>query len=143
MSLCDKCPTQKQVACLMCAKCGVTVACENYGEMLLLRDNMTESTSDVITDGLKHDGGKPRLSLVPPILIKAVGTVMTHGADKYGVGKWKNVEPERYRNAMMRHLCEYLENPHGNDKDSGLPHLWHLACNVAFLLELDKEERND
>ena len=78
------------------------------------------------------------LALVPPILIKAVGTVMTHGANKYGVGKWKNVEPDRYRNAMMRHLCEYLENPHGNDKDSGLPHLWHLACNVAFLLELEK-----
>lgn len=100
-------------------------------------------TSDVVTDGLKHDGGKPMLALVPPILIKAVGTVMTYGADKYGVGKWKNVDPDRYRNAMMRHLCEYLENPHGNDKDSGLPHLWHLACNVAFLLELEKEERND
>jgi hypothetical protein len=98
---------------------------------------------DKFVDGLKHDGGKPMLALVPPILIKAVGTVMTHGASKYGVGKWKNVDPDRYRNAMMRHLCEYLENPHGNDKDSGLPHLWHLACNVAFLLELEKEERND
>lgn len=27
----------------------------------------------------------------------------------------------------------------GKDEDSGLPHLWHIACNVAFLLELDKE----
>lgn len=116
---------------------------EFTGECKNNLDIMQKQTFDVVTDGLKHDGGKPMLALVPPILIKAVGTVMTHGASKYGVGKWKNVEPDRYRNAMMRHLCEYLENPHGNDKDSGLPHLWHLACNVAFLLELEKEERND
>ena len=35
---------------------------------------------DIITDGLKHDGGKPRLDLVPPEIIEAVGTVMTFGA---------------------------------------------------------------
>lgn len=27
---------------------------------------------DVVTDGLKHDGGKPRLDLVPPEMIVAV-----------------------------------------------------------------------
>jgi hypothetical protein len=40
----------------------------------------------------------------------------------------------------MRHICKWLKNPHGIDEDSGLPHLWHIACNVAFLLELDKPE---
>ena len=98
---------------------------------------------DVVTDGYKHDGGKPRLSLVPPILIRAVGTVMTHGAEKYGEGNWKNVEPERYRDALARHYCEYMEDPYGVDKQSGLPHLYHLACNVAFLLELEKEMKNE
>ena len=39
---------------------------------------------DIITDGLKHDGGKMRLDLVPPEMIEAVGAVMTHGAEKYG-----------------------------------------------------------
>ena len=38
----------------------------------------------------------------------------------------------------MRHICKWLKDPHGVDEDSGLPHLWHIACNVAFLLELDK-----
>lgn len=28
---------------------------------------------DIITDGLKHDGEKPRLDLVPPEIIEAVG----------------------------------------------------------------------
>lgn len=96
--------------------------------------------ADVITDGLKHDGGKLRLDLVPPELIEAVGAVMTHGAEKYGEGSYRNVEPKRYRAALMRHICKWLKNPYGKDEDSGLPHLWHIACNVAFLIELDKED---
>ena len=94
---------------------------------------------DIKIDGLKHDGGKLRLDLVPPELIEAVGAVMTHGAEKYGIDSYKRVEPTRYRAALMRHICKWLKNPHGTDEDSGLPHLWHIACNVAFLLELDKE----
>lgn len=96
------------------------------------------SSFDQITDGLKHDGGKYRLDLVPPEIIEAVGAVMTHGAEKYGEGSYRNVEPKRYRAALMRHICKWLKDPHGTDEDSGLPHLWHVACNVAFLLELDK-----
>jgi hypothetical protein len=49
--------------------------------------------ADKFVDGLKHDGGKPRLSLVPPILIKAVGTVMTHGAEKYGEASLEMLSP--------------------------------------------------
>ena len=94
---------------------------------------------DVVTDGLKHDGGKPMLALVPSAIIRAVGEVMTHGAEKYGKNSWRGVDPERYKHALMRHICEWLDDPYGKDKDSGLPHLWHIACNVAFLLELDKE----
>lgn len=92
--------------------------------------------ADVITDGLKHDGGKARLDLVPAEIIEAVGAVMTHGAEKYGEGSYRNVEPKRYRAALMRHIAKWLKI----DDDSGLPHLWHIACNVAFLLELDKYE---
>ena len=94
---------------------------------------------DKVTDGLKHDGGKPRLDLVPPEIIEAVGAVMTHGAEKYGEGSYRNVEPKRYRAALMRHICQWLRDPHGIDEDSGLPHLYHIACNVAFLLEIDNK----
>ena len=97
---------------------------------------------DKITDGLKHDGGKPRLDLVQPEIIEAVGIVMTHGAEKYGEGNYRKVEPKRYRSALMRHICKWLKDPHGIDEESGLPHLYHIACNVAFLLELDKEDYN-
>ena len=93
--------------------------------------------SDVITDGLKHDGGKPRLSLVPAEAIEAIGIVMTHGAEKYGEASYRQVAPERYRDALMRHICKWLKDPHGVDEDSGLPHLWHIITNAAFLCELD------
>lgn len=92
---------------------------------------------DKITDGLKHDGGKLRLSLVPAEAIEAIGAVMTHGAEKYGKDSYKQVEPERYRDALMRHVCKWLKDPHGKDEDSGMPHLWHIITNAAFLCELD------
>ncbi len=44
---------------------------------------------DKVTDGLKHDGGKARLDLVPPEIIEAVGKVMTFGAKKYGEASYK------------------------------------------------------
>jgi hypothetical protein len=28
----------------------------------------------------------------------------------------------------------------GVDEESGLPHLWHLACNIAFLIEMEDED---
>ena len=86
----------------------------------------------------KFDEDKPRLDLVPPAIIEAVGVVRTYGAKKYkGADGWLKVEPSRYRAALMRHLCEYLRNPKSTDAESGLPHLWHIACNVAFLCEME------
>ena len=92
-------------------------------------------------DNYKFDSNKPRLDLVPPEIIEAVGTVRTYGVQKYGEEySYRKVEPKRYRAALMRHICAWLKNPHGVDEESGLPHLWHVACNVAFLLELDVPE---
>ena len=91
----------------------------------------------------KADAGKPRLALVPPAIIEAVGAVRTFGTQKYGDAEnWRQVEPARYRDALMRHLCAYLRNPAGVDVESGLPHLAHAACNVAFLLELERRDGN-
>ncbi len=88
-------------------------------------------------DEMKYDGGKPRLALVPSAAIKAIGEIMTYGADKYEENGWKRVEPWRYRDALMRHLVEYLDDPHSTDGESGFPHLWHMITNAAFLCELE------
>lgn len=99
------------------------------------------------TQEAKADAGKPRLSLVPPAIIEAVGRVRTYGTEKYGdPDNWRKVEPERYRDALMRHTCAWLRNPDGIDEESGLQHLEHMACNIAFLLEMKSgvlnEEKN-
>ena len=85
----------------------------------------------------KADTGKLRLSLVPPSLIRAVAAVREYGCAKYhDPENWRQVEPQRYRDAAYRHWLAYLEDPQGVDEESGKPHLWHLACNIAFLIEL-------
>ena len=87
----------------------------------------------------KADAGKLQLTLVPRQIIRDIAKVRMYGNQKYGDPEnWKQVEPERYRDAMMRHLLSYLDNPESVDEESGLKHLWHLACNVAFLCELEK-----
>ena len=89
----------------------------------------------------KADAGKPRLSLVSPYLIEAVGIVRTYGTEKYGDSEnWREVEPERYKDALMRHWVEYLKNPESRDTESGLLHIDHVACNVNFLVEVAHEE---
>lgn len=89
----------------------------------------------------KHDDGKPRLDLVPPAVIEAIGYVRTYGVKKYGDSEnWKKVEPYRYKAALMRHICKYLRDEDAVDNESGLPHLWHIACNIAFLCELERED---
>ena len=89
----------------------------------------------------KHDEGKLDLTLVPRQIIWDIAAVREYGNKKYGdPDNWKTVEITRYRAAAFRHLLAYLEDPHGVDDESGLLHLSHLACNIAFLCELERDE---
>lgn len=86
----------------------------------------------------KQDGRKIKPTLVPVELIKAVAQVREYGNQKYGDSEnWRSVESQRYRDAAMRHMLHYISNPQGTDSESGLPHLWHLACNIAFLTAME------
>ena len=91
-------------------------------------------------NGCKFDSDKNRLELVPPSLILGVGEVLTYGAKKYEAENWRLVENgvQRYRGALLRHLMAY-ESGEWLDEESGLPHLWHVGANVAFLIELEEE----
>lgn len=89
----------------------------------------------------KADAGKPRLTLVPSSLIWAVAAVREFGTAKYhDPENLRQVEPQRYRDALFRHLLKYLDDPQSVDNESGLPHLWHVACNVAFLIEMSQDK---
>ena len=97
----------------------------------------------ILTEGdqqAKADYGKEQLTLVPRRIIHDICAIRMYGNQKYpdgGPDNWKRVEPERYRDAAYRHFLAYLDDPQGKDKESGMPHLWHLACNIAFLCEME------
>ena len=85
----------------------------------------------------KADQGKPRPSLCPVSLIDAVTAVRMFGLKKYhDPDNWKQVEPERYHQAMLRHILAAWNDPYKRDPESGLPHIAHVATNIAFLLEM-------
>lgn len=88
----------------------------------------------------KADAGKLKLSLVPTQIIRDIAEVREYGNNKYGSpDNWKNVEIQRYRDALFRHLLAYLDDPHGVDEESGIEHYKHMACNMAFLCEMEKK----
>lgn len=91
---------------------------------------------------VKADAGKPRLTLVPRKIIWAIAAVREFGTAKYhgDTENWRKVDPQRYRDAMTRHMMRYLDDPYGVDDESGLPHLWHMMCNGAFLCELEGDK---
>lgn len=93
----------------------------------------------------KADAGKPRLTLVPRKIIWAIAAVREFAVQtKYkDPDNWKRVEPERYRDALFRHLLAYLDDPSGKDPESGLPILWHVATNCAFLIELEQNHEDN
>lgn len=81
--------------------------------------------------------GKPRLALVPPKLIEAVAEIRAYGTEKYGDPEnWKKVDAVYYEDALYRHWLEYLKDRNSVDAESRMPHLWHAACNLAFLIEM-------
>ena len=91
--------------------------------------------NDKSMNGLKYDDGKPRLDLVPPEAVMALGRVLTYGAEKYAPNSWRGVEPERYVAALLRHLMAY-QMGETHDPESEMPHTWHVLTNAAFLVAL-------
>lgn len=103
--------------------------------MKTIRDVMFE----VEAQAAKADAGKLRPTLCPTEIIWAVTAIREYGCQKYhDPDNWKRVEPERYKDAAYRHWLAYVSGQK-LDEESGLPHLWHLACNIAFLIEMERE----
>lgn len=104
---------------------------------------MPEGMTHYAGGGMKHNGGKLRLSLVPREGTRTVARVMQKALDKYKEGSWVNVPVTEYREAMYRHLLEYLDDPTGLDKESGLPHYAHLAANGMIIAELEENAKRE
>lgn len=114
----------------------------NQGHELGFRGSKNEPLADE-NQTAKADAGKLQLHLVPVQIIRDIAEVRMYGNKKYGDPEnWRQVSPERYRDALARHFLAYLENPDSVDAESGIKHLKHMACNLAFLCEMEKEKDN-
>lgn len=103
-----------------------------------MRTNMNDQNA-------KQDAGKPDLTLVPRQIIWDIAEVRGYGVQKYpngGPENWRQVEIQRYRAALLRHLMKYLDDPQSVDEESGLLHRKHMECNMAFIAELEKGVKN-
>jgi hypothetical protein len=73
--------------------------------------------------------------LIPPSAEKALAEILTFGARKYEDRDWEQgITWGRVYGAARRHLNDWW-NGEDNDPESGLSHLKHALCNLAFLIE--------
>lgn len=91
-----------------------------------------------IQEGVKYDEGKPRMDLIPPEMLEALGDVLGHGAEKYSERNWENgMDWGRPYAACIRHLNSWWSGE-DVDPESGRSHLHHAACCIAFLIAFEQ-----
>lgn len=97
---------------------------------------MSESKTKKATGGgLRYNTGKAELHQVPSSLPLAVAKCLQYGAQKYEKGNWrKGMSWMTVYDCLQRHMLSWLDGEEV-DEESNLPHLYHAASNVAFLIE--------
>ena len=110
----------------------------------VIENNENETQSTVDTHVAKADAGKLQISLVPTQFIRDVAKVRMYGNEKYhSPANWVTVEKQRYIDALLRHILQYIDNNDAVDDESGLSALSHAACNIAFLCEMERPDWED
>jgi len=95
----------------------------------------------------KADAGKLPMNLVPTQINRDIAQVRQYGNEKYkDPNNWRKVEKIRYVAALERHLMAYKDYLNGDDdgldKESGIEHYKHMACNMAFICEMERWEKD-
>jgi hypothetical protein len=130
---------------LICEKCRFQSSCElNHKEYNEDYDftcaNYAPFRLEKVDYEAKADKGKLKISLVPTQIIKDIAQVRMYGNEKYGDPEnWKQVEMERYTDALLRHTLEFIKDNKSKDKESSIEHYKHMACNMAFICEMMNE----
>lgn len=125
--------------CAMEMVCGehsgsnVQVVPENLFKGYKNVDEQFAATVGVFPESKKNDrlDHKVRMELLPMDALEAVAKIYTFGAEKYGVGTWRQLADgsERYRAALLRHMTAECKGEE-LDPESGLPHVFHEAWNA-------------
>ena len=92
---------------------------------------------------VKHDHGKPPLSLLSRSFLTGVADVLAFGARKYDRHNWRQgMEYSRLADAALRHIVAWIDGEEC-DPESGLSHLHHAACCLMFLSEYQEYDIGD
>ncbi len=83
--------------------------------------------------GLRYNKGKLRYDLVQPKAFEDFVQVLTIGAEKYFDRNWENGLSWCSVLASLKRHVAAIEKGEDYDKESGLLHIAHVACNVHFL----------
>lgn len=101
---------------------------------------MDEEVLALVAHGRKDDAGKAAHHLIPPELPEAVAAVLAFGAVKYGARNWEQgMEWSRPFSALMRHMWAWWRGE-ASDPETGMSHLWHAACCIAFLVAYEQRK---
>jgi len=81
----------------------------------------------------RFNEGKPQWSLMDFESFEPMIRVLEYGSKKYARNNWKKGLPTvEIMDSLMRHIISFLEGE-DIDKESGLPHIGHMMCNLMFL----------
>jgi len=106
--------------------------------------------SPIPLQGRKDDGDKPRMDLIAPELLFALGRVLSYGANKYAPRNWeRGMAWGRVFGAAMRHLWAWWGGAGPSttsflfgeiDDETRFSHLWHAACCIMFLIAYEERK---
>ena len=95
--------------------------------------------SEPNAQGRKDDQQKIRVDLYPPSAILATSRGLTYGEKKYAAWNWaKGIHYMRVYGALLRHLFAWVMGEKV-DPESGLHHLDHAGCCLAFLQHYESD----
>lgn len=93
-----------------------------------------ELAAKSLSEGTKHDAGKPDLTLLPQEALHSIARAFEYGARKYTRGNYKKgMAYSRVLAAAFRHGFAYASGEK-LDSESGLSHLAHMGACVCMLL---------
>ena len=88
-----------------------------------------------MTEALKFDAEKPPIGLISRVALEEEAKVLDFGARKYDKHNWRNgFEWSRLYDAALRHVLAFADGE-DVDRETGLSHLAHARCCLAFLIE--------
>ena len=93
-----------------------------------------------MNEGRKNDDGKLRMDLIPPEALEELAKVLTWGASKYSDKNWElGLRWGRVLGAALRHIIAWMKGEI-HDPETGLSHLSHALCNLAFLVTYEQRK---